>query len=234
MLEKRVSTNGKIFAKLDSLIEWDKNPRTIKDEDFFRLKKQVARLGQYKPLFVSQDGTVVGGNMRLRTIRYLNENVLKWTERDNTPREIDRRGQFDEVWVSELAVGEEQFDGVTKYHAILDGKVETELFPSVEQMMIEYGISDNDPAGAYDQQALFTLLQPHQEFMPLPDYKLEVKPPIDLKQFTEGFGKKPEEKKGPDYKAQFQVVVECVDEAAQQEVYTRLKDQGLTCKVLTL
>lgn len=230
MLEKRTTTTGKIYAKLDSIIEWDKNPRTIKDEDFLRLKKQIARLGMYKPIVVNSEGVVIGGNMRLRTYRFLNENVLTWTELDNTERSIDRRGQFNEVWISELGIGEEVVDGVTKYHAILDGKVETELFPTVEQMMIEYGISDNDPAGSYDQKALQLLLTPHQAFMPLPDYKLILKSPVTAQEFLLGQAKK----KNIPYQQQFQVVIECESEIEQQDVYNKLKEQGMKCKVLTL
>lgn len=189
MLQKRTTTNGKILATLDSLIEWDKNPRNIKEEDFFRLKKQVARLGQYKPLFVNAEGVVVGGNMRLRTLRWLNENVLKWADEDGTEHQIDRVGQFAEVWVTELGVGEEPIEGVVKYHAILDGKVEAELFDSIEQMMIEYGISDNDPAGSYDQKALFKLLQPYEKLKSMPDYKFSLQEPVKLKSFIAEFNK---------------------------------------------
>lgn len=55
--------------KLSELKEWDKNPRSIKKNDFERLKKQIQELGQYKPLLITQDGTVLGGNMRLKAYR---------------------------------------------------------------------------------------------------------------------------------------------------------------------
>ncbi len=69
----------KTFRKLSELKEWDKNPRSIKKKDFDRLKRQIQDLGQYKPLLVTQDGTVLGGNMRLKAYREL---------------------KIDEVWVS--------------------------------------------------------------------------------------------------------------------------------------
>lgn len=56
---------------ISRLKNWDKNPRAIKEEDYKRLKRQLQKLGQYKPLVVMEDGTVLGGNMRLRAYRDL-------------------------------------------------------------------------------------------------------------------------------------------------------------------
>jgi len=53
---------------------WDKNPRGITKDDFARLKKQIQKLGLYKPLVAYEDSgeyIVLGGNMRLRAIRDL-------------------------------------------------------------------------------------------------------------------------------------------------------------------
>ena len=61
----------KDIRKLSTLKNWDKNPRSIKDKDFQRLKKQIQKLGQYKPLIITQEGVVLGGNMRLRAYREL-------------------------------------------------------------------------------------------------------------------------------------------------------------------
>lgn len=56
----------KLFWPIEKLHNWDRNPRTIKDEDFDRLKKQIHELGEYKPLIITEDGEVIGGNMRLK------------------------------------------------------------------------------------------------------------------------------------------------------------------------
>lgn len=48
---------------------WEKNPRSISQEDFGRLKAQINELGAYKPLIVNEEGVVLGGNMRLRALR---------------------------------------------------------------------------------------------------------------------------------------------------------------------
>ena len=61
----------KIIWPIDKLRNWDKNPRGIKEKDFTRLKEQIKKLGEYKPLLITSDGEVLGGNMRLRAYRDL-------------------------------------------------------------------------------------------------------------------------------------------------------------------
>lgn len=54
---------------------WEKNPRNIKTKDFERLKRQIQKLGIYKPLIcVKENGKYItlGGNMRLRALQALN------------------------------------------------------------------------------------------------------------------------------------------------------------------
>lgn len=76
--------------KISELKNWDKNPRGIKKDDFERLKKQIQKLGQYKPLLITEDGTVLGGNMRLKAYKELGiENKLKQA-RIETAEKFDR------------------------------------------------------------------------------------------------------------------------------------------------
>ena len=59
---------------ISSVVPWDKNPRGIKTEDFERLKKQILKLGVYKPLVCYRNGkkyVVLGGNMRIRALNEL-------------------------------------------------------------------------------------------------------------------------------------------------------------------
>lgn len=56
---------------IELLQSWDKNPRDVNPEDFGRLKTQIQLLGQYKPLIIKGNGTVLGGNMRLRAFQEL-------------------------------------------------------------------------------------------------------------------------------------------------------------------
>ena len=54
-----------------ALHPWEKNPKTLSKSDFIRLKKQIQRLGVYKPLIIAEDGTVLGGNSRFRAFQEL-------------------------------------------------------------------------------------------------------------------------------------------------------------------
>ena len=59
----------KTLWPIEKLRNWDRNPRTITPEAFKRLVEQIKELGEYKPLLVTEDGEVIGGNMRLRAYK---------------------------------------------------------------------------------------------------------------------------------------------------------------------
>lgn len=96
---------------IDKLKNWDKNPRSIKKDAFERLKKQITKLGQYKPLLITPDGTVLGGNMRLRAYKELgmkdiwvsvvepktDSEMMEYSLSDN-----DRAGYYDEDMFANL------------------------------------------------------------------------------------------------------------------------------------
>lgn len=104
-------TDKKLYWDISKLKEWEKNPRSIKEKDFKRLKKQLEQLGEYKPLLITEDGTVLGGNMRLKAMRELGwtkawvsiveaeteEEKLKYALSDN-----DRAGFYDEDLLANL------------------------------------------------------------------------------------------------------------------------------------
>lgn len=105
--------------KLHTLKNWDKNPRAIKTEDFARLKNQIQTLGLYKPFLITSDGTVLGGNMRLRACKELgidevpvsvvqadtDELKLQYALSDN-----DRAGYYDEQALAELVLSMPDID----------------------------------------------------------------------------------------------------------------------------
>ena len=61
----------KTFWNIDKLTNWKDNPRAIKKENFEKLKQQLQELGQYKPLIITPEGEVLGGNMRLHALKEL-------------------------------------------------------------------------------------------------------------------------------------------------------------------
>ena len=99
---------------ISRLKEWDKNPRGIEKGDFVRLKKQIKKLGQYKPLLVTKEGVVLGGNMRLKAFKELGvdkvwvsvvdpkseDEMIEYALSDN-----DRAGYYEDQALAELLQG---------------------------------------------------------------------------------------------------------------------------------
>lgn len=101
----------KEYRKISSLKGWDKNPRSIKDKDFQRLKKMIEKLGEFKPLIILEDGTVLGGNMRLRVYKELgwDEAWVSVVEADTEKEKLayaladnERAGFYDEDLLANL------------------------------------------------------------------------------------------------------------------------------------
>lgn len=111
------STTPAYFVPIDKCVLWDKNPRGITTADFARLKKQISRLGPYKPLIVTPaaNGTfiVLGGNMRLRALRELKHTDV-WVSIVHAPTDAikteyalsdnDRAGYYDEIQLAEYTL----------------------------------------------------------------------------------------------------------------------------------
>lgn len=96
---------------IDKLHNWEQNPRTISKEGFERLKKQITKLGQYKPLLITKDGTVLGGNMRLKAYQELGikEAWVSVVDADTEEKKIeyalsdnDRVGRYDDDQLANL------------------------------------------------------------------------------------------------------------------------------------
>lgn len=83
--------NGKKYTNNSFLQEWDKNPRDIQEQDFERLKRQLINLGQYKPVVVTEHGIIIGGNMRFRAMKFLNEHVYVYNDSDGNEVTVDIR-----------------------------------------------------------------------------------------------------------------------------------------------
>jgi len=115
---------------ISELKSWENNPRSIDKENFGRLRKQIQRLGQFKPLIITSDGTVIGGNMRLEAMKSLG---------------------MSNAWVSLIEFKEREDK---KWFACIDGVAQVGEFESLEQAVTEYALSDNDRAGSYDEDKL--------------------------------------------------------------------------------
>jgi hypothetical protein len=104
-----------IKVSIDLLDIWKENPRDIKTVDYARLKKQILRLGLYKPLvcFLEKGRYIVlGGNMRLLILREIGirEVEVSVVEAKTKARRLeyalsdnDRAGEYIEDKLVELA-----------------------------------------------------------------------------------------------------------------------------------
>ncbi|MFA5542766.1 MAG: DNA methyltransferase [Bacilli bacterium] len=101
-------------VEIDKCRPWDKNPRGIKKDDFERLKRQIKRLGVYKPLIATQENdeyVILGGNMRLLALRELGYQKVDIsivdapTEKEKIEYSLsdnDRVGYYEEEKLAEL------------------------------------------------------------------------------------------------------------------------------------
>lgn len=101
------------YWTVDKLKNWDRNPRSIKGERFEELKERLKRQGQIKPLLITNDGTVIGGNMRLRAMKDLGITEVWVSVTDaTTDKEIfdlaltdnEEFGYYEKEQVAELAI----------------------------------------------------------------------------------------------------------------------------------
>lgn len=123
---------------ISTLKNWDKNPRSIKDKDFQRLKKQIQTLGQYKPLLITTDGTVLGGNMRLKAYKELGITDI-WVSVVDAPTEDkkleyalsdnDRAGYYETNLLEVKMSNHPEFDWSLYAVDIRPPIVLTDLFP---------------------------------------------------------------------------------------------------------
>lgn len=62
---------GREMRAISTLKNWDKNPRIVVESDMKRLKTQLGYTNDelFKPLIIEEDGTVLGGNQRLKALK---------------------------------------------------------------------------------------------------------------------------------------------------------------------
>ena len=107
----------KEYRKLSELKAWDKNPRTISKEAYERLKWQIEKLGEYKPLLVNQDNIVLGGNMRLKAYTEMGKDKL-WVSPVVTKNEA-------EMW--EYALSDNDHVGVTDIELVINAMPQLDI-----------------------------------------------------------------------------------------------------------
>lgn len=59
----------KLIWSIDKVYNWEKNPRAITNDEFEKLKWKIKKYGQFKPLVITPEGEILGGNMRYRAYK---------------------------------------------------------------------------------------------------------------------------------------------------------------------
>lgn len=141
---------------------WEKNPRSIKKDDFERLKRQIQKLGQYKPLLITKDNEVIGGNMRLKAYQELGIDEV-WVSvvdpKDEAEKleyalsDNDRAGFYDSDLIANLLPQYPDFDWTQyavdlKEPQTLDALIQS-LTPVEEDEVPE--VSDEEPISEYGE-----------------------------------------------------------------------------------
>lgn len=158
--------------KIHELRLWDKNPRTINKEEYESLKRKIQRWGQFKPLLITEDGEVIGGNMRLRAYRELGIEDI-WVSIVNPQSEAEKveiaiadnelSGRWDDVKLAELLEKH-------KTEIVLeDYKVDLGRAIGLNELLGKFGGDDinfDDIVGTEDREKQFkdlTVTCPHCE-----------------------------------------------------------------------
>lgn len=131
---KLTQKDNMLFADILELRPWEHNPKETSPRAFDELVDQLETLGQHSPLLVMPDGTVLGGERRLKAMK----EELGWTE----------------VWVSIVDIQDEG----GSWKALLNWQEQEKRFPSREAAMLEYALSHNHRAGSYKKDDLSELV----------------------------------------------------------------------------
>lgn len=72
-MKRNISILDTGYADITELKEWADNPRIIYENEIDAVVEQITELGLYKPILVTPDGTVIGGNARLKALHRMGE-----------------------------------------------------------------------------------------------------------------------------------------------------------------
>lgn len=169
---KRATEGQMTTVPVEALKLWDKNPRFASDKELKRLRRNIERLGFYKPLLVIEDGTVIGGNQRLKVLR-----------------------QMGEKEVAVMLLTFEEVEGGVR--VLINGRKQKTVFNDRTAAMVEYAISDNDSHGEWDPMELAPLAKLHLDPVIAQDYRYGLGKTQSTKDLISKYGPAAEAKEVP-------------------------------------
>jgi len=187
--------NNKTMAFIDDLRLWPKNPRVIENKNLTRLKNQILELGVYKPLVVTSDGEIMGGNQRFKVLKELaakDENykwiwiseIEAWTDEDRLKYALSDNFSAGEYTREQLA----EVINVNQASLFKDYCLEFGDQKTVEDFISELAISD--------EEVKFKQISKDLQKMGVNEETVEV-----IKQMTD-FNKQKEVMENPEIKGQ--------------------------------
>lgn len=137
----------KEYRKINELKVWEKNPRVVLEKDFQRLKKQIEKLGVYKPIIINGDNIILGGRTRYEALKDLGYNEV-WVSVVSTQNESemleyvlsdnDEIGSYVEEELAELLQSPDIDIPLADY------KIDVGNTMTLETLLKKYGPSDDD------------------------------------------------------------------------------------------
>jgi DNA modification methylase len=130
------------YKQLSELRNWKDNPRGIKQDRFDELKSRIQEYGEIKPLIVTTDGEVLGGNMRLKAMQELGFDKA-WVSIVNPKTDADKikialtdneeMGYYEDQALAELIEKYKDDIDLTKYSVHLNDPI------SLEELLQKFG-----------------------------------------------------------------------------------------------
>lgn len=151
---------------ISKLSNWEDNPRSITAEAFAQLKAKITRWGQFKPVVITPQGEVLGGNMRLRAYNELGIKDI-WVSIVDVKTAAEKleialtdneaSGRYDEDKLAELVDSLKDSINLTQYQIDLGKPINLqELLDKYSPTILDdIALPDGDKSGF--EQITFTL-----------------------------------------------------------------------------
>jgi hypothetical protein len=169
---KTIVENGNTWAKVSDLKVWEDNPR-ITDKHDFDLLKRMFRLGLHSNLLVMTDGTVLGGNTRLKAAEAAKRDRVKV----NVVEFEEVNGHWEAIVDGERAL-EVDSNG--------NGTTHPTKFDTKEQAMLEYALSHNQRFSYNDEKKVAELATVNKIDLQL--YKIDTMKPVEVMSVVQALG----------------------------------------------
>lgn len=192
----------KQYKQISELHNWEQNPRDIDENSFNRLKDQLTLKGQFEPLLTMQDGTVLGGNMRLRAMRELG---------------------FEQVWVSEIYFGSGE-DGL--WFAVLDGQERPEKFKTKEDAMMSWSLAHNADYGHYDLDQ-FANIEGNYDPMLWDQFAVNFQEPEVIQKTLDSIAPGANQEK----QIAYQIIIPASDQVEAERIFNEMNEKGYNAKI---